>query len=136
MAMLESLGKLLANRVISALVLVGSAGAVIYFWRNPDDLAAIWDTIKYVLVWIGFVLVLPWATFFVPRWVMKKDSNVAAGLMLAGYSAADIFFAVVLLGGIGGHSALVWAVLILGFLAAGVYNFVACEYQAERWEDR
>ena len=76
--MLATFGRYLGNRVVTAVLVVGSVGAGIYFWRNPDQLAVAWNTVKYALVWIGVVGALPWATFFIPRWVMKHDSNAAS----------------------------------------------------------
>jgi hypothetical protein len=115
---------------------VSGAGALIWFWRHPEDLQTIWRTLKFVVVWLGFVLILPWATFFVTPWVVSKESNLAAGLMLLGYVLVDALFALWLMGGIRGHGLLTWGVVLLGFLSAGVYNFKACEYQAELVEDR
>jgi hypothetical protein len=133
--MLEAIGQYVGGKVITALLVVSSAGAVIWFWRHPEHLETIWVTLKYVLVWLGFVLILPWATFFVTTWVVSKESNTAAGLMLAGYSLADAIVAFLLMGGVRGHNGLTWFVVVLGLLSAGVYNFKVCEYQAERLED-
>ncbi|MCH8966320.1 MAG: MBOAT family protein [Planctomycetes bacterium] len=88
-----------------------------------------------LVVWIAFVLVLPWATFFVTPWCVSKESNAAAAIMLIAYVLIDALVALWLMGGVGGHNGLAWAVLLLGFLSAGVYNFKVCEYQAERAED-
>ncbi|MHC4697013.1 MAG: hypothetical protein ACYTFA_09740 [Planctomycetota bacterium] len=134
--MLTAIGQYVGGKVVTAILVVASAGAVIWFWRHPEQLAQIWKILKYVVAWMGFVLVLPWATFLVTPWVVSKDSNVAAGLMLAGYLLADIVVAWWLLGTFGGHNALTWVVLLLGFLSAGVYNFKVCEYQAERLEEQ
>lgn len=134
--MLTAIGQYVGGKVITAILVVASAGAVIWFWKHPEQLEAIWQTIKYVLVWLGFVLLLPWATFFVTPWAMAKDSNAAAALMLLGYALADVIVAFLLIGGVRGLGALDWFVLFVGFLSAGVYNFKACEYQALRWEDR
>ena len=132
--MLTAIGQYVGGKVVTAVLVVSGAGAVIWFWQHPDDLQTIWRTIKYVLVWLGFVLVLPWATFFITPWVMSKESNAAAGLMLGGYVLADVVVALWLAGGVRGHGTLTWGVLVLGFLSAAVYNFKACEYQAERAE--
>lgn len=132
--MLTSIGQYIGAKAVTAVLVVSSAGAVIWFWRHPEHLATIWQIIKYVLVWLGFVLVLPWATFFVTPWVVRKESNAAAALMLLGYLTADILVAFGLIGGIRGLGSLTWAVLILGFLSAGVYNLKVCEHQAERLE--
>jgi len=133
--MLAVIGKYVGGKVVTAILVVSVAGAVIWFWRNPDDLARIWQTLKYVAAWLGLVLVLPWATFFVTPWVASKESNAAAALMLAAYTAVDAAIAFFLIGGFGGHNILTWIVLLLGFLSAGVYNFKVCEYQANQWEE-
>ena len=130
--MLEAIGKYVGGKVITALLVVSSAGAVIWFWKHPEQLETVWRTLKYVVAWIGFVLVLPWATIFVTRWVMAKDSNTAAALMLLGYATADAIVAFCLIGGLRGHNFLTWIVLLLGFLSAAVYNFKVCEYEADR----
>ena len=133
-AVLTTIGQYIGGKVITAILVVSGACAVIYFWRHPEALATIWLTVKYALVWIGFVLVLPWATFFITPWVASKDSNAAAALMLIGYLLADSLLAIWLMGGVRGHNLFAWAVVLLGFLSAGVYNFKVCEYQAERAE--
>ncbi len=133
--MLTAIGQYVGGKVVTAILVVASAGAVIWFWRHPEDLQTIWRTIKYVLVWLGFVTVLPWATFFITPWVVSKESNAAAGLMLLGYLLADVIVAVWLMGGVHGHNALTWGVVLLGFLSAAAYNFKACEFQADRLED-
>jgi hypothetical protein len=134
--MLATMGQYITGKVVTFVLVVSGAGAVIWFWRNPEHLATIWVTIKYVLVWLGFVLALPWALFFVTPWVIRKDSNAAAAIMLAGYAIADVLVAAVLMGGVRGHNTLTWMVLVLGFLAAAIYNFKVCEFQVERIEER
>lgn len=132
--MLTAVGQYVGGKVITAVLTAGVIGAGIWFWRHPEHLQTIWTTIKYVLAWMGFVLVLPWATFFITAWVVKKESNAAAWLMLGGYLLADMAVAFWMVGTVTGLSSLSWVVLILGFLSAAVYNFKACEYQAERAE--
>ena len=132
--MLTAVGQYVGGKVLTAILVVASAGAVIWFWKHPEHLKTIWLTIKYVLVWLGFVLVLPWATFFVTPSVVAKESNALVALMLVGYALADAVVALFLVGGVRGHDVLTWMVLLLGFLAAGVYNYVVCEFQAARLE--
>ena len=133
--MLTAVGQYVGSKVVTAVLVVAGAGAVIWFWRHPEHLATIWQTIKYVLVWMGVVLVLPWATFFVTPWVVSKESNLAAGLMLAGYVLVDAVVAFCLIGRASGLGSLTWMVLFLGFLCAGVYTLKVCEYQASRLEE-
>ncbi len=133
--MLTEIGQHVGGKVISGVVALGTIGAGIWFWKHPEHLETIWMTIKYVLVWIGIVLALPWATFFLTSWVVAKDSNVAAVLMLVGYLVADAIVAFCLIGRIRGLGGFTWMILLLGFLAAAVYNLKACEHQAERLEE-
>ena len=132
--MLTAIGQYVGGKVITAVLIVASAGAVIWFWKHPEQLEAIWRTLKYVVAWLGIVIVLPWATFFVTRWVVSKESNAAAALMLLAYLLADVIMAFWMIGSVRGHNALTWVVLLLGFLSAGVYNLKVCEYQAEQFE--
>ena len=133
--MWESVGKYVGGKVLTAVLVVASAAGVIWFWKHPEQLQTIWRVIKYVLAWLGFVIVLPWALFFVPGWVVKKESNLAAGLMLVGYLVLDIVVALILAGGVSGHGTLTWIVLLLGFATAAVYNFLVCDYQADRIDE-
>ena len=133
--MLTAIGQYVGAKVITAILLVSGAGAVIWFWKHPEQLETIWQTLKYVLAWIGFVLVLPWATFFVTPWIVSQDSNAAAALMLAGYVLTDALVAFCLIGRVTGLGGFTWVVLLLGFLAAAVYNLKVCEHQADRLEE-
>ncbi|HEY3244279.1 MAG TPA: hypothetical protein VGM03_13110 [Phycisphaerae bacterium] len=132
--MWSTIGKYVGGKVLTAVLVVGSAAALIWFWRHPEQLSSLWEVVKRALAWLGFVLVLPWALFFVTTWVVRRESNLAAGLMLAGYLLLDIFVALTLAGN-HKHYALTWVVLLIGFLFSAVYNFVVCEYQADRVED-
>jgi membrane protein CcdC involved in cytochrome C biogenesis len=132
---LDSLGKSLLSRVVTVVLVVAAAGGGFWFYKHPEQLAALWHVLKNVLLWLGFAAILPWATFFIPRYVVKKDSNAAAAVMLVGYLLVDIVMAFVLLGGVRGHGTLVWIVLLVGCLLVAVYNYAVCDYQAEMLED-
>jgi hypothetical protein len=129
--MWASITKFVGAKVLSAILAVGVIGAAIYFWRNPDDLAAIWSSIKGAIAWLGFVIVLPWATFFVPVGVIKKESNRAAAGLLLGYLAVDAISAY-WLAEWSFSNTLTWFVAVIGILAAGVYNYAVCDFIAER----
>jgi len=132
--MLGAIGQYVGGKVLTALLVVGSAGGIIYFWNHPEQLEAVWAVMKGVLAWIAFVMVLPWATFFVQRWVVDKDSNMVAAFVLAAYVVLDAMVAL-LLAGVSGHGFLAWTILLIGFLSAGVYNFIVCDYQVTRFEE-
>lgn len=133
--MFPTLAKYVGGKVLTAVLVVTSVLIIVWYYRLPvEDRAALWQAARDVLVWIGFVLVLPWATFFVPVRAVRADSNLISALMLLGYLAADVVFALYLAGGSFGGS---WqkAILILGFLCAALYNFLACEFVADRAEE-
>ena len=132
--MWETVGKYVGGKVLTAILVVGSAASMYWFYKHPEQLETIWDVLKSVLAWLGIVLVLPWAGFFLMPWVVKFDTNVASGLLLVGYLLID-FLVALSLSGWGVEGTLTWMVLILGFLAAGVYNFLVCDFQAHRLED-
>jgi hypothetical protein len=54
--------------------------------------------------------------------------------LLLGYLGLDVVVALWLAGWKAG-SAAGWVVLLLGFLGAGLYNFLACEFLASRAEE-
>ena len=125
------MGKFVGGKAVTAILVVAGGASLIWFWKHPEALQAIWATLKGVLAWMGFVAVLPWATFFVPGRIVKLESNVAAGAMLGGYLIVDAFVAF-WLGGWGFEGTLTWVVVLLGFLSAAVYNFLVCDHLAER----
>lgn len=132
--MLESVGKYVGAKVLSAILIVSSAGAGIWFWKHPEQLETIWSVLKSVLVWLGLVLVLPWASYPLTKKVVATDSNRAAIALIAGLFVADGLFALYLSGwSISG--ALARMVVVLGLLSAAVYNFIVCDFQAQRLED-
>lgn len=131
--LIESIGKYVGGKVVSALCVIASAAAIFYFYKHPEVAANIWAVIKYSLAWIGFAAVLPWASYAVLPKVLKLESNAMSVLLLGVLLALDVVMALWLCGWhVGG--ALAWAVLFLGFIAAGVYNFVICESLARQIE--
>lgn len=133
--MLASFGKYIGGKVATAILSLTVILIIIWYWRmTPAEREAVWATARSALVWIGLAAVLPWALFFVPPKVVKTESNAASAAMLVAYLLIDAGAALWLAGwGFGG--ALAWAVVVLGLACAGVYNFVVCEYLAERTED-
>ena len=133
--MIDGLGKYIGNKVLGTLLLVCSVMIIIWYWRlDPESRQAIWTIARSTLVWLGFVAVVPWALFFVPPRIVRAESNLISALTLLAYWAADIGFAFYLTGGQTGNT---WqkGVMLVGFLCAAVYNFVVCEFLADRFED-
>lgn len=131
--MIAVLAKYLGGKVLTAILVVAVGLAGYWFYQHPEQIAALWLIVRRSLVWLAFVAILPWGLFFLPAMVMRAESNAAAAGLLAGYLVLDIVFALWLAewrlsGG------LTWAVVVVGFLVAGVYNFLVCDYLAEKSE--
>jgi len=131
--MLKAIGQYVGGKVLTAVLVVTSAGGIIWCYKHPEQLESAWSVLKLLAVWVGFVLMVPWAMFFLSRWIVKQDSNAAAAVVLGGYLLADMA-AAMFLAGFSGHGTFTWMVLLLGFLSAAVYNFVVCDYQVTRIE--
>jgi hypothetical protein len=133
--MIEWLGKYVGGKVITAVLVVVSAVVVIWYWRlPPGDRAALWSMARGALIWLAMVLVLPWALFFMPAWAVRKERNWISAVLLLAYLAVDVVFAFYLAGWRAGSS---WqrGALLVGFAVAGFYNFVVCEYLAQRSDE-
>jgi hypothetical protein len=131
----EGFLKSVAGKVVTAVLAVCGIIIIIWYLRlTEDQKATIWSTARGVLIWAGCVAALPWALFFVPAWILRFESNLASAAMLVGYLAVDIILALAM---IHGHGVTGWqkAALLFGFLCAAVYNFVVCEFLANRGED-
>jgi hypothetical protein len=133
--MIEAIGKYVGGKVITAIIVVTSAVILIWIWQmSPEQRGAIVDTIKHSAIWVGFAAALPWAFFFVPPMAVKAESNLVSALVLVGYMLLDMLMAFYLAGWSPGGT-LTWAVMILGFLCAAVYNFVVTDFLADRADD-
>jgi hypothetical protein len=122
---------------IAAIVLAGAValgvivGAISWFQMPADDRARVWYAVGRGLVWIGIVLVLPWATFFVTTWVANREKNSAGALLVAGYTiAGGLVLGWLFDFSISGTAGVV--LVILGILVALAYNLLVCDWIAER----
>lgn len=129
------LTKSAANKILTALLVVGVVGGLIWWYQLPEDSrAAAVDTVKSVLLWLLIAAALPWGLFFIPQLVLRAESNAVSALMLVGYAAIDLIVAASLMDwSIGGS--LQWGALLFGLLAASAYNFLVCEFLALRAEE-
>ena len=66
--------------------------------------------------------------------MVKAESNLVSALALVGYLLVDVLLAL-WLAEWSVSGTLAWAVMVLGFLCAGVYNLVVCEFLADRAEE-
>lgn len=128
-----TLGKYVGGKVLTAILVVATGCSVYWFWKHPEHIQALWDMTKASLVWIGFVLVFPWATFFAVPLARRFDNNAAPAIMLIAYAALDALAALYLAGWqISG--AMAWTVVILGLMLASVYNYLVAQTIDDRME--
>jgi hypothetical protein len=134
--MIAGLAKFVGSKVLTAVLVVAGVMVLIWYWQlPPQSKQAIWTAMKLGMVWIGFAAVLPWALFFLPAVVVRLQSNLVSAVLLLGYLGVDVVVGLWLAGWKVG-SAAGWVVLLLGFLGAGLYNFLACEFLASRAEEQ
>ncbi len=128
-----TLGKYVGGKVLTAILVVATVCGVIWFWKHPEHIQSLWDMTKASLVWIGFVLVLPWATFFAVPMARKFDNNAAPAIMLSAYAILDTLVALYLAEW-RIEGALTWTVVLLGLMAASVYNYLVAQTIDDRME--
>lgn len=128
MELLKSLtGKVVAG--VMALVVV--VGGITWWQMGPERREVILSGTGYVLLWLGIVLLAPWATFFASTRVAKFESNAAGAALVAGYTLVELLILAWLFDwSIGGAAA--WTFLVLGGLLAAVYNLFTCDWIAEK----
>lgn len=120
-------GKVAAGGVALAVV----AGAISWFQMPPAQRDVILSNLGRAGAWLGVVLLVPWATFFLIGKIARLDSNAAGAVLVAGYTVAEAG----LLGwlfGFTAHGPTGWTLFAAAVLLAGVYNLLACDWIAEK----
>jgi hypothetical protein len=124
--------KTTAGKVISGFVALAVIAAAISWWSMDESTrqGLVGGTGK-IVAWLGVVLLIPWATFFVLGWLNKLESNLAGGLLVAGYTLLEVLLLLWLFDwSISGAAA--WTFVGFGGLLAAVYNLFACDWIAEK----
>ncbi len=127
-------GKFVGKKVAGVLITLAVLAAGWWCYQHPESVKAFGNVVKLTLVWTLVSAALPWSSYLFMRPLLDMQSrmqstNAAAAVslvMIAGYCLLDILFAL-WLGNWAITGGFTWVVLILGFLAAGAYNFVICE---------
>ena len=124
--------KTIGGKIVTGLVAVGVIAACIsLFQMSPAARHTIASDTGRILAWLGVVIVVPWATFFLIGAVARVESNLAGALLVGGYTALE---AVVLawLFGWSLHGAMPVVFFAAAALLAGAYNLFTCDWIAER----
>ena len=128
MEFLKTIGGRVATGVVSLAVVAGA----ISWWRMDESTKhTLLSGTGRIVGWLGIVLVVPWAAFFLIGWVGKRESNGAGAALVAGFTVIEA----VLLGWLFNWSvrgAMPWTFFIAATLLAGVYNLFACDWIAEK----
>jgi hypothetical protein len=131
---LADIGKFVGAKVATAVIFLAVAAGGYWCYQNPDAIKAFGGVLKHTLIWLIVVAALPWTSYLFMRPLLtlqaRQSSANAAALVSVGligaYTLVDVLFACFLADWsfTGGFT---WLVVILGFIAAGAYNFVICE---------
>jgi FtsH-binding integral membrane protein len=122
-------------KVIGGAVALAVVAGGISWWRMDQDTRdALLTGTGRVVSWLGIVLLLPWATFFLIGRVARTDSNAAGAALVLAYTLAEAILLAWLFGWtISGPAA--WTFLAAAVLVAGVYNLFTCDWIAEKVND-
>jgi hypothetical protein len=128
MELLNSItGKVTAGVVALAVIAAGIS------WWQMDPNTRHWLVVGAgkIAAWGGVVIFLPWATFFVTKWVAGKDSNLAGAVLVAAYTIPEMVL-VAWLFNWRVPDATAWTFFMVGALVAAAYNLLVCDWIAER----
>ena len=126
--------KTVTGKIVGGLVGLAVVAAGISWWRmDPATRAMLLGGTGHIVSWLGIVLLIPWATFFVIGWVASFNTNFAGGVLVFAYTLIEAVLLAWLF-----HwklaSPTAWTFFAVGVLFAGVYNLLVCDWLAERME--
>jgi hypothetical protein len=124
--------KTVTGKVVAGAVTLAVVAAGISWWQmDPATRQMLLSGTGKIISWLGVMLLLPWATFFLTTWVARLESNAAGAAMVAGYTLVEaVLLAWLFDWNIHGPTA--WTFVVSGTLLAGVYNLLVCDWLAER----
>lgn len=128
---MELLKRIMTIIVIGAVGVAAVAMLVSWWQMTPGERSAAYALVGRTAAWVGVVAVLPWATWFAVSAAVRRGSNAAGAVLVAGYTLIDLL----LLGWVAGWSApssVAMVVMLFGALAALAYNFLVSDWLAER----
>lgn len=131
---LAEIGKFVGAKVATAIIFIAVLVGGYWAYENWDQVKAFGRVVKLTLVWLVVAAGLPWTSYLIMRPLMDLQSRMqtvnAAALTSVGLIAGFLLIQVLLafwLADWGFDGGFTWFVVLLGFLAAGAYNFVICE---------
>jgi hypothetical protein len=124
--------KTVTGKVLSGLVGLAVMAAAVSWWQMDQSTRdMLVSGTGRILGWLGVVVLLPWASFFVVTWVGRMDSNRAGAVLVAGYTLGEALVLAWLFDwSLPGHAA--WTFFVVGVLLGAVYNVLVCDWIAEK----
>ena len=120
-------GKIVGGVVLLAVVVAGIA----FYQAGPEGRAAFFDASGKIVGWTLIVLLVPWALFWLVTKVARRESNGAAGMLVAALTLAELLLLWWMFDfGIGGPIPITF--FAVGTLVAAVYNLLACDWIADK----
>jgi hypothetical protein len=121
-----------AGKVVTGLVALAVIATVISWWQMDESTRATLLTgAGRIFAWLGIVLVVPWASFFVIGKVARLESNAAGATLVVAYTAIEAAVLAWLFEW-SVRGAAPWVFFAAATLFAGVYNLFACDWIAEK----
>jgi hypothetical protein len=130
MDFLKSAGVKIVAGIVSLAVI---AGGISWYRMNEATRGQVVGGAGLIFGWIMIVLLLPWATFFLIGRVARLQSNLAGGMLVLGYTLAELL-GLCWMFGWAIHGGGPWTAVIVGVLFAAVYNVLTCDWIAEKVE--
>lgn len=124
--------KTVAGKLITGAVALAVIATAISWWSmDAATRQMLLSGTGRIVGWLGIVLIVPWATFFVISRVAKLDSNAAGAALVGAYTLIEVLVLAWLFEWkIPGATA--WTFLCVGALFAAVYNLLTCDWIAEK----
>jgi len=121
-----------AGKVVTGLVALAVIATGISWWQmEPQTRATLLTGTGRIVAWLGLVLAVPFASFFVIGKVARLDSNAAGAVLVLLLTAAEAATLAWLFDW-SVRGAAPWVFFAAATLLAGVYNLFACDWIAEK----
>jgi hypothetical protein len=112
-------------------VLAVIAAGVSWWQMDPETRRVLVAGTGKIISWLGIVLIVPWATFFLIGRVGKMNTNASGAVLVGSYTLIEMLVLLWLFGwSVPGATA--WTFVIVGVLFAAVYNLFTCDWIAEK----
>jgi FtsH-binding integral membrane protein len=121
-----------AGKIVTGLVALAFVATAISWWQMDEATrSALLSGAGRIFAWLGVVLVVPFASFFLIGRVARMESNAAGATLVFMLTAAEAAVLAWLFDW-SIQGAAPWVFFTAATLFAGVYNLFACDWIAEK----